>query len=62
MSKTIVPFSLEGEISKIKITVPLVELVTQDVYKKQVLKALNLGSDTETVNLTDDKLEFLFGS
>ena len=42
MSRKIVPFSLEGEISKIKITIPLAELVTQDVYKNQVLKALNI--------------------
>ena len=61
MSRTIVPFSLEGEISKIKITIPLAELVTQDVYKNQVLKALNIGSDTDTLNLTDDKPELLFG-
>ena len=31
------------------------------MYKKQVLKALNLGSDTDTLNLTDDKLELFFG-
>ena len=34
MSRKIVPFNLEGEIAKIKITIPLAELVTQDVYKK----------------------------
>ena len=61
MNKSIVPFNLEGEISKIKITIPLAELVTQEVYKNQVLKALNLGSDTDTLNLTDDKPELLFG-
>ena len=61
MNKPIVPFSLEGEISKLKITIPLAELVTQEVYKNQVLKALNLGSYTDTLNLTDDKPELLFG-
>ena len=61
MSKSIFPFSLEGEIAKIKITMPLAELVTQEVYKNQVLKALNLGRDTDTLNLTDDKPELLFG-
>ena len=35
MTKSIVPFSLEGEIAKINITIPLAELVTQEVYKKQ---------------------------
>jgi len=61
MNKSIVPFSLEGEIAKIKITIPLAELVTQEVYKNQVLKALNLGSDTDTLKLIDDKPELLFG-
>ena len=61
MSKTIVPFSLEGEISKIKITIPLPELATQDVYKNHVLKALNIGSDIDTLKLIDDKPELLFG-
>lgn len=28
MSKTLTPFSLEGEIAKIKINIPLAELVT----------------------------------
>ena len=55
MSKTLAPFSLEGKIAKIKMSIPLVELVTQDVYKNQVLKALNIGNDTDTLNLTDDK-------
>ena len=50
MNKSIIPFSFEGEIAKIKITIPLAELVTQEVYKNQVLKALNLGSDTDTLN------------
>ena len=31
MNNSIVPFSLEGEIAKIKITIPLAELVTQEV-------------------------------
>ena len=31
------------------------------MYKNQVLKALNLGSDIDTLNLTDDKPELLFG-
>ena len=36
-------------------------LVTQEVYKNQVLKAFNLGSDTDTLNLVDDKPKLLFG-
>ena len=61
MSKTQVPFSFEGEISKIKITMPLTELVTQQVYRSQVLKVLNIGNDIDTLNLIDDKPELLFG-
>ena len=43
LAKNQSPFNLESEIAKIKIFVPLTELVTQDVYKCQILKALNLG-------------------
>ena len=59
--RTLAPFSFEGEISKIKINIPLTELVTQDVYRSQVLKALNIGNDTNILNLTDEKPELLFG-
>ena len=47
--KAQIPFSFEGEISKIKITVPLTELVTQQVYRSQVLKFLNMGNDVDIV-------------
>ena len=33
ISKTQTPFSIESEIAKIKISIPLIELVTQDVYR-----------------------------
>ena len=61
LPKTQTPFSIENEISKIKISIPLIELVGQDVYRYQVLKALNIGENTNTVNLNDDKPEILFG-
>ena len=61
MSKTQVPFSFEGEIAKVKITTPLTQLVAQDMYRSQVLKVLNIGNDTDTLNLTDDKPKLLFG-
>ena len=51
--KNQLPFSLEQEISKIKISVPLIELVTQDVYRSQILKAFNIEKNNETVNLND---------
>ena len=31
------------------------------MYKSQVLKVLNIGNDTNTLNLMDDKPELLFG-
>ena len=37
-----IPFSLEQEISKIKISVPLTELATQHVYRTQILKDLKI--------------------
>ena len=61
LPKTQTPFSIENEISKITISIPLTELVGQDVYRSQVLKALNIGENANTVNLNDDKPELLFG-
>ena len=55
------PFSLEQEISRIKIFVPLTELAAQDVYRSQILKALNIEENNDTVNLNDDQPELLFG-
>lgn len=36
-------FSLENEISNIKIYITLVELMKKDAYKSQILKALKVG-------------------
>ena len=54
-------FNLESEIARIKISVPLSELATQDVYKGQILKALNLSENDDSVNLNDDQPALLFG-
>jgi hypothetical protein len=72
--RAITPFSLEGELAKIKIPIPLIELINRDRYHSQVIKelaiepdigtkALTIGSVThsDTVNLTDDHPELLFG-
>ena len=48
--KNQIPFSLEQEISKIKISVPLSELAAQNVYRTQILKALNIEDNNDTVN------------
>ena len=60
-SKNQIPFSLEQEISKIKISIPLTELVAQIVYRNQIFKALNLEDKNDTVNLNDDQPELIFG-
>ena len=60
-SKNQIPFSLEQEISKIKIFVPLTELASQFVYRTQILKALNIEDNNDTFNLNDDHPELIFG-
>ena len=57
LSKLQVPFSFEGEISKIKITIPLIELITIDRYRSQIFKVFNIVNMADTLNLTDDKPE-----
>jgi len=67
-------FILEGELAKLKIIIPLSELMSKNAYRSQVIKALsikpeigtkamNVGSanHSDTVNLTDDQPELLFG-
>jgi ribonuclease HI len=73
-ARTLAPFSLEAELAKIKIPVPLTELISRGGYRSQVLKALAIEPDigtqalavgsvthSDTVNLTDDRPELLFG-
>jgi hypothetical protein len=40
LNKTIVPFSLEGELAKLKIPIRLSELMRKNAYKSQVIKEL----------------------
>jgi ribonuclease HI len=69
------PFSLEGELAKVKIPIPLSELMSKNAYRSQVIKALriepNIGTKaltigstnhSDTVNLTNDQPELMFGS
>jgi hypothetical protein len=68
------PFSLERELDKVKIPIPLSELMNKDIYRSQVIKALTIEPDigtkaltigstnhSDTVNLPNDQLELLFG-
>jgi hypothetical protein len=67
LSKPSTTFSLEGELAKLKIPIPLSELMNKNAYRSQVIKylsiepeigtkALNVGSanHSDTVNLVDD--------
>jgi hypothetical protein len=57
-------FSLENEINKIKIPMPLIELVKNPIYKKQIAKIISF-SDVEcyagVINLQDEKPTIMFG-
>jgi hypothetical protein len=72
-SRVPTPFSLEGELAKVKIPIPLSELMNKDTYHSQVIKELTIEPDigtkaltvgstnhSDTVNLTDDQPELLF--
>ncbi|MCY6488059.1 hypothetical protein, partial [Actinobacillus pleuropneumoniae] len=51
-------FSFESEVQKLKISMPLVELVKSEVFRKPILEALELEAkqtSTDSVNLQDDK-------
>jgi hypothetical protein len=72
--RALTPFSLEGELAKIKIPIPLTELMNRDGYHSQVIKELTIEPDigmkaltirsashSDTVNLIDDRPKLLFG-
>jgi hypothetical protein len=62
-NRTSTTFNLEGELAKLKIPIPLTELMNKNAYKSQVIKALNIEPrvGTNTVNVVDDQPELLFG-
>ena len=55
-------FNIENELEKLKIPIPLIELMRKNMYRPQVMKALNIVKNTKSVNLNDDQPELLFGS
>jgi hypothetical protein len=64
VDKTTRNFSLENEINKIKIPVPLVELAKNPIYRKQIAKMINFSdneSQADVINLEDDKPNIIFG-
>ncbi len=57
-------FSLIKELEKIKIQVPLTELVKTLAYKKKIVEFINLSQNvnvSDTVNLQEDKPVVVFG-
>jgi hypothetical protein len=73
-SRAPTPFSLKGELAKVKIPIPLSELTSKNSYQSQVIKVLSIEPDIGTkaltirsvnhsnmVNLTNDQPELLFG-
>ena len=60
VDKTI-PFNLESEISKLKVSIPLTELVKIDKYKTHVVKTLKVDPLSDMVNIEDDQPELIFG-
>ena len=54
-------FNLENEIAKLKVSIPLTELMKNNNYKGQVSKILNLDPLSDMVNVEDDQPELIFG-
>ena len=65
VNKTVQNFSLENELGKLKIPVPLIELMKNPSYKESVLKMINLASNRpifDTVNLQKENPRIFIGS
>jgi len=65
VNKSVQNFSLENELGKLKIPVPLTELIRNPSYKESVLKMLNPTSNqpvSDTVNLQEESPKIFIGS
>jgi len=54
-------FSLENEISKLKVSIPLTEIMKNSSYKGHISKMLNLDPMSDMVNVEDDHPEMIYG-
>ena len=61
LGKAQFPFNIKTEIAKLKIQVPLIELVKNESYRSQITETLNIGEGEDAINLNDDQPELLFG-
>jgi len=53
-------FSLENEFSKLKVSIPLTEIMKNNSYRGRISKMLNLDPMSNMVNVEDDQLEMIF--
>ena len=54
-------FSLENEIYRLKVSIPLTEIMKNNSYRGQISKMLNLDPMSDMVNVEDDQPEMIFG-
>jgi len=54
-------FNLESEIAKLKVSIPLTELVKNNNYKHHVSRILHIDPFSNMVNVEDDHPELIFG-
>ena len=54
-NKPQLPFNIKIEIEKLKISIPLTELVNNESYRSQITETLNIGEGEDVVNLNDDQ-------
>lgn len=57
IEKAPLPFNLGAEVAKLKISVPLTELIKNETCKSQIRKSLNFVENEDSVNFFDDQLE-----
>ena len=65
VNKTVQNFSLKNELGKLKIPVPLTELIKNPSYKETVLKVMNSASNqsiSDMVNLQEENPRIFIGS
>ena len=58
--KASLPFNLGAEVAKLKISVPLTELINIETYKSQINQTLHIVENEDLVNLFDDQPELIF--
>ena len=61
ISKSQPSFNIQTEIAKLKIPIPLTELVKHDLYKSTITETLNINDGQDSINLNYDQPELIFG-